>query len=282
MLGHHGPDRMTFHNSALARLVPDGNYRADDLARVEAALSDHQTLTFVRLPSGLYSASWARESRAATGYANVWVRDNIYVAFAHHVTGASHIATEVVEALIGFFTRDYHRFDDIISGAVDPQDVAIRPHVRFDGRPLCEIGEQRWAHAQNDALGYFLWLSLTLAASGALTPDENAVSVLTRLVRDFAAIRSWQDEDSGHWEEQRKVSASSIGTVVVGLEAFAALMRHSGEWRQACGPALGDLASSLAERPAGAQRTLPNECVQLASGKNRRYDAALLFLLFPQ
>jgi len=28
---------MTFHNSALARLVPDGNYRADDLARVEAA-----------------------------------------------------------------------------------------------------------------------------------------------------------------------------------------------------------------------------------------------------
>ena len=38
---------MTFHNSALGRLVPDGNYRADDLARVEAALSDHQTLTFL-------------------------------------------------------------------------------------------------------------------------------------------------------------------------------------------------------------------------------------------
>ena len=40
---------MTFHNSALVRLVPDGNYRAHDLARVEAALSDHQTLTFVSL-----------------------------------------------------------------------------------------------------------------------------------------------------------------------------------------------------------------------------------------
>ena len=156
---------MTFHNSALARLVPDGNYRADDLARVEAALSDHQTLTFVRLPSGLYSASSAGESIAATGYANVWVRDNIYVAFAHHLTGARHIATEVVEALIGFFTRYCHRFDDIISGAVDPQDVANRPHVRFDGRTLSEIGDQRWAHAQNDALGYFLWLSSTLAAS---------------------------------------------------------------------------------------------------------------------
>ena len=50
-----------------------GNYRADDLARVEAALSDHQTLTFVR-----------------------------------------------------------------------PQDVANRPHMRFDGRTLSEIGDQRW------------------------------------------------------------------------------------------------------------------------------------------
>ncbi len=94
------------------------------------------------------------------------MRDNIYVAFAHHAIGASHIATEVVRALIAFFGRYRHRFDDIISGAVDPQDVANRPHVRFDGGTLSEIGDQRWAHAQNDALGYFLWLSSTLAASG--------------------------------------------------------------------------------------------------------------------
>ena len=176
---------MTFHNSALARLVPDGNYRADDLARVEATLSDHQTLAFVRLPSGLYSASSAEESIAATGYANVWVRDNTYVALAHHATGARHIASEVVGVLIGFFSRYRHRFDDIISGAADPQDVANRPHVRFDGRTLSEIGDQRWAHAQNDALGYCLWLSSTLAANGVLKPDANAVWVLTRLVRYF-------------------------------------------------------------------------------------------------
>jgi hypothetical protein len=248
---------MTFHDSALARLVPDGNYRADDLARVEAALSDHQKLTFVRLPSGLYSASSAGESIAATGYANVWVRDNIYVAFAHHVTGARHIATEVVEALIGSFTRHCHRFDDIISDAVGPQDVANRPHVRFDGRTLS-----------------LLWLSSTLAASGALRPDANAVSVLTRLVRYFAAIRFWQDEDSGHWEEQRKVSASSIGTVVAGLEEFAALMRHSGEWRQACGPALGDLASSLAERVCVAPRllsSLRSGALRVRRRRPRRY-----------
>jgi hypothetical protein len=125
-------------------------------------------------------------------------------------------------------------------------------------------------------------LSSTLAASGALKPDANAVSVLTRFVRYFAAIRFWQDEDSGHWEEQRKVSASSIGTVVAGLEAFADLLRQHGEWWQACGLALDDLASSLAERGRQAlDAILPGECAQLVGSKNRRYDAALLFLLFP-
>ena len=144
------------------------------------------------------------------------------------------------------------------------QDVANRPHVRFDGHTLSEIGDQRWAHAQNDALGYFLWLSSTLAASGALKTDLNAVSVLTCLVRYFAAIRFWQDEDSGHWEEQRKVSASSIGTVVAGLEAFAGLLRQRRESRHACGPAVDDLASSLAERGRQAlDAILPGECAQL-------------------
>jgi len=71
-----GLNRMAFHNSALARLVPDGNYRAADLARIEAALTEHQTLTFVRLSSGLYSASSAGESIASAGYANVKVRDD--------------------------------------------------------------------------------------------------------------------------------------------------------------------------------------------------------------
>jgi len=197
---------MAFHNSALARLVPEGNYRAADLARISAALREHQTLRFVRQPSGLYSASSAGESISTTGYANVWVRDNVYVAFAHHVTGATHVATEVVRALMSFFSRYRHRFDDVISGAVDPQDVANRAHVRFDGRTVSEIGE-RWAHAQNDAIGYFLWLSSTLAANRALRRDAEAAAVLTRLVRYFKAIRFWQDEDSGHWEEQRKISA---------------------------------------------------------------------------
>ena len=46
-------------------------------------------------------------------------------------------------------------------------------------------------------------------------------SALARLVPDG----NYRAHDRGHWEEQRKVSASSIGTVVAGLEAFADLLR---------------------------------------------------------
>lgn len=72
--------------------------------------------------------------------------------------------------------------------------------------------------------------------------------MLTRLLHYLQAIRFWQHEDSGHWEEQRKVSASSIGTVVAGLEAFKALVRQRSEWRQQCGANVESLASDLAER----------------------------------
>ncbi len=41
--------------------------------------------------------------------------------------------------------------------------------------------------------------------------------MLSRFARYFAAVAYCKDEDSGHWEEQRKISASSIGVVVRAL-----------------------------------------------------------------
>lgn len=275
---------MVFRNPELAALVPRGGYRREDLARVESALDAHGTLSFVRLPSGLFPASSAGSSSAGSGYDNVWVRDNVYVAFAHFVSGDAPVATGVARALITFFHRHGHRFDAIVSGAADPDDVAQRPHVRFDGRTLTEIAGERWAHAQNDALGYVLWLIAALAAAGRLDPEPEAVSTVDRLLRYLSRIRFWEDEDSGHWEEGRKLSASSIGTVVAGLEALSALAGARGDaaWIRALGPGPVARAIELASRGRQALAAiLPHECAQLAPGKNRRYDAALLFLLYP-
>jgi hypothetical protein len=275
---------MRFHNPRLAALAPSGHYRTADLSRIEVELERNGTLTFARLPSGLFSASSAGESAASSGYANVWVRDNVYVAFAHQISTRTPVAAGVARALVTFFSRHRRRFEAIIAGEVDPEDVSRRPHVRFDGHSLEELSHERWSHAQNDALGYFVWLYARLARNRDVALDEPAVSTLALFPPYFAAIRFWQDQDSGHWEEARKISASSIGTVVAGLEALllVATERPDAFQREPFGSRLVSLTADLIERGRTAlDDILPHECAQLSPGQNRRYDAALLFLLFP-
>jgi GH15 family glucan-1,4-alpha-glucosidase len=266
---------LDFQNREIASLVKP-SYTADELSALREVLRRHGTLDFVRLPTGLFPASSAGESVEASGYGHVWVRDNVYVAYAHYVVGQTDIAAGVARALLEFFDRHRRRFEDIISGAVDPQTIAARPHVRFDGKGLSEIAE-RWPHAQNDALGYFLWLYAEMALHGALEPTERELSMLALFPHFFKAIEFWQDQDSGHWEEVRKISASSIGTVVAGLESLRRLLDV-----RASDPDLIPLTADLAERGRQAlAEILPNECVQISPSRNRRYDAALIFLLYP-
>lgn len=275
---------MLFQNSELSALIPNGRYSAETLARIERELRNHGTLTFVQLPSGLFSASSAGESIASSGYANVWVRDNVYVAYAHYVRGLTSVAAGVARALIKFFSDHRYRFEAIISGAVSPQEVAKRPHVRFDGHSLKEVSNEQWPHAQNDALGYFLWLYAILARDKCVPLDEEVVSTLALFPLYFEAIRFWQDDDSGHWEEVRKISATSIGTVVAGLDALLFLIRErpSVFERQTFGGSLVKLTADLLDRGRLAlEAILPHECAQLSPEKNRRYDASLLFLLYP-
>src|SRR5262249_21073492 len=126
--------KLQFQNPDLAALIPSEPYRAADLSRIESELRSHETLTFARLPSGLFPASSAGASIAATGYDRVWVRDNVYVAYAHHVSAQTPVAARVARVLIEFFDRYRRRFDDIISGDVNPRkDVSKRPHVRLRG-----------------------------------------------------------------------------------------------------------------------------------------------------
>jgi hypothetical protein len=238
------------HSAEIERLVRT-DYRRTDLDRLEAFLIERGVLQFRPLESGLYSA--VQTETTASGYQNVWVRDNVFVAHAHAANGRTEVAVAVVRALTKYFLKHLHRFDGIISGSVDRNDPMQRVNVRFDGNTLEEL-PQKWAHAQNDALGY------------------------------FQAIRFWQDEDSGHWEETRKVEASSIGVVTGGLNTLQAMLRGVDGLSQAFGSARIEnnirLAADLGERGKQAlDRILPAECVQ--PDKSRRYDAALLFLIYP-
>lgn len=271
-----------FHNVHLQRLLPAGDYGLGDVERIERALRVHGTLEFESLRTGVFPA--AAHADAAAGYANAWLRDNVYVAMAHHECGRSAVAARVANAFYDYFWKYRARFEAIISGAADANDAMRRPHVRFDGNRLEELRDQHWSHAQNDALGYSLWFLCALTRQRVLNLGPRAVATLSLFANYFSAIRFWQDEDSGHWEETRHRSASSIGTVVAGLRELHALVEERADEFSVFGGdgRLGDTTANLMQQGAAALAAiLPSECVQDERLKRRRYDAALVFLVEP-
>ena len=249
-------------------------YREEEVRALHEFLSAAGTLTFVPLPSGLYPA--ASLAPAESGYGSVWVRDNVQVAMAHAAAGENAVAATVLRGLATFLGTQRPKMEAIVEGRADPRAQEARPHVRFDGVRLAELPE-RWPHAQNDALGYFLWAYCRLAAEGHLVADGDLLSLLPLY---FGSIRYWEDEDSGHWEEARKVEASSIGPVVAGLKALRALEAGRGEKRSQ-GSSAAALDDLILEGERALTAILPAECVQPGPHKARAHDAALLFLVEP-
>jgi len=265
-----------------------GHYRRDDVRRITRHLERAGTFRFPALLTGLFPAAVAATPELDyTGYRNVWIRDNVHVAHHFHVLGEHDVAARTVAAIARFLHTQRARIDAIVAGHADPRDAMLRPHVRFDGTHLAELPE-RWAHAQNDALGYWLWLAALLAHRGRWSPAEEDVALIAALVRYFEAIRFWEDEDSGHWEEARKVEASSIGTATAGLAAAHDYLAAPGSsrrltrsMRSRAATAAGEARALVARGRAALASILPSECVQSEPSKRRRYDAALLFLVYP-
>lgn len=264
------------------------DYRLDDLRAILQHLTEHGTFHFPTLSTGLFSAALAHNQELEyTGYQNVWVRDNIHIAHHFAVLGESDRAVRVVSAITQFLHTQRGKLRNIITGRADPQQVMLRPHVRFDGERLAEVPEH-WAHAQNDAIGYWLWLACKLACAGHWRPTVKDLQLLANFVEYLAAIRFWQDEDSGHWEEARKIEASSIGAATAGLMSLREYFLTLASAQMPLGATKSFIdqtcrrAETLIDHGQTALRTiLPSECVQDDPGKRRRYDSALLFLIYP-
>ncbi len=272
---------LIIHSDKVSSLLRS-DYSPSDLERLEAFLFARGVLGFRPLATGLFPAADVDAATSESGYRNVWVRDNVFVAHALFVNGRVDEAVRVAQSLAEFFSKTGVRFDDIIAGRVDRDDPMNRVHVRFDGATLSELPE-RWPHAQNDALGYFVWLYSTLAAAGAIPLTGDGLALLAKFSAYFKAIRFWENEDSGHWEEISKISASSIGVVIGGLEAMKLLLETRGAGFES-GRIEADL-ELVADLASFGRRALddilPAECAQPEPQKRRRFDAALLFLVYP-
>lgn len=260
------------------------HYDPARLRQLRRFLERQGVFKMVPLRTHVFPAAVVTRSTSQSGYQHVWVRDNVHVSHALYVSGHVRAAAQTMSALMQFFARHRHRFEDIIQWRAKAADPMSRPHVRFNGATL-EESRETWAHAQNDALGIFLWMYCTLACEGVVKPHRKEVETLTLFPRYFEAIRYWADEDSGHWEEGRKIEASSIGAVVAGLaklRAFLSEARASGALSDRS-PQISDTFLSTLERRGRNElkRILPYECIQSSSAKKRRYDGALLFLIYP-
>jgi phosphorylase kinase alpha/beta subunit len=276
-------DTQSIQNRRIAGLL-HADYMAADLSVLRGFLEQKGVFIFQSFPNGLFPAA-AALSGDVSGYQYVWVRDNVHIAHAHYVCGDKATAGRTLSTLMRYFQKYANRFEDIIGDktktvATDPMN---RPHIRFDGGKLEEIS-QPWAHAQNDALGYFLWCYCKLAREGIVNHNENELECLAKFPLYFQAIEYWQDWDSGHWEETRKVSASSIGTVVAGLREFEILLEQKQLWSY---PVIsrhkltGDWLKHLRQHGVNAlHKILPCESIE-PEERYRRYDSALLFLIYP-
>jgi len=264
------------------------NYSNDTLLNVQALLKKQGTLSFESTTRELFPAAATADSEN-TGYKYVWVRDNIYVAYAHYIMGDRETTAKTLMGLMAYFQKFSFRFADIIENPELKEQVMKRPNIRFNGEALTEIDED-WEHAQNDALGYFLWLYCKLAkewgfASPLLSLAQEESATLLQFMRYFNAIRYWEDADSGHWEEGRKVSASSIGPVVAGLKALRAIILNGyidlSEQENPDDAAM--MMPLIRKGEAALDEILPWESRNLGgdSGIERRYDAALLYLIYP-
>lgn len=274
---------LIIHNEQLRnRIKSDSRYTLREIRDISTFLESKGTFDFSPLENGLFPAARVKKETEYTGYANVWVRDNIHIAHAHYVIGSIEIATKNANTLMTYFKKHRRRFMDAIESRQAPQDPMRRPHIRFDGHNLEEITNETWAHAQNDALGYFLWFYSRLANQQILEIHQEDVDMLALFALYFKTIRFWKDEDSGHWEETRKKGASSIGVVVAALREFQQLLRKTSfDCQYKNKPVTGLLEKLTTRGEKALRRILPSECIQRTSTKNRRYDAALLFLIYP-
>jgi phosphorylase kinase alpha/beta subunit len=272
------------HNQQVSRLIQT-DYKLNSFPIIVQLLSQKNVFNFPTLENGLFPAAALTSEQEYTGYNNVWVRDNIYLAYSHYVVGQSKVAIKAVNTLLAYFKKYQGRFEEIIGGRVNPDKVMERPQIRFDGSNLEEI-DQEWNHAQNDALGYFLWFYCKLAREKLIKPQPDDLEIIALFPFYFQVIRYWQDEDSGHWEEDRKIEASSIGVVIAGLKELKQLLTDTRlasqcKYKDKSESVTSEFLDELINQGTAAlNQILPSECIQPAP-QQRRYDAALLFLIYP-
>jgi GH15 family glucan-1,4-alpha-glucosidase len=209
-------------------------------------------------PTGLFLAS---SKNVETGYDKAWLRDNVYEALAFEYAGD----WKVVK-------KDYHTLLDIFDKHIDKINWAVtnKPfetwqfiHARYNPETLEEFWES-WGNKQHDAVGAVLFKLAEFEAKGkSMLRNRKDKRTVQTLIHYICNVEYWHDTDSGMWEENEEVHASSIGAVVAALK----------KWQEVGGMDVDQDAIDRGEK--ALQALLPRE------SETKFTDLALLSLIYP-
>ncbi|CAH0344083.1 glycoside hydrolase family 15 protein [Bacillus sp. CECT 9360] len=208
-------------------------------------------LDTMRLPNGAYTASVSQD------YNYVWIRDVVYtvLSFLH---SPCERYEKAYHSLFDLF-RNYEWKIDIHTKK-KPQHLYEFIHSRY-AKDLTELHVE-WGHAQNDAIGAFLWgVGEGVRHGKKVIRDEKDLQIVQKLVQYLDCLQYWQAKDNGMWEENMEVHASSIGACVAGLHAVKMLVDVDDD--------------SIHKGEETLRFMLPRE------SETKETDLALLSLIFP-
>jgi phosphorylase kinase alpha/beta subunit len=171
----------------------------------------------LKTKSGLFLAS---KKGVSTGYDKSWLRDNFYETIAFEVIGDWKTIEKTYDAILKIFLKYEEKIDWAIKEK--PKESYKRIHARFHPETFNEFWEE-WGNKQNDTIGAILYrigeLEINQKRSILKTPDH--IRIVNKLVRYLESIEYWKDPDSGVWEEDEELHASSVGACVAGLRSIS-------------------------------------------------------------
>lgn len=212
----------------------------------------------LRAPTGLFTAS---AHDVSTGYNKAWLRDIYFMTLGFKYTGEMDVVKDTAKALLKILAKHQEKITWAVNNK--PFETWQYIHARYDPETFEEYWEE-WGNKQHDAVGEVLYLIADCENGGHIVVEtEEEKSLVQMLINYLNAIEYWHDADSGIWEENQEVRASSIGSVVNAL-------RHASKLPYVTIP------EGMIKKGEDALRVLlPRETV------NRFCDLALLSLIFP-
>ncbi|WP_409303142.1 glycoside hydrolase family 15 protein [Peribacillus sp. SCS-155] len=169
----------------------------------------------MRLPNGAYTASTSQD------YSYVWIRDVVYTVLPFLHTPCERYE-KAYHSLLDLF-RNYEWKIDIHTKK-KPVFLFEFIHARYS-KDLTEIPVE-WGHAQNDAIGAFLWgIGEGISHGKKVIRDQKDLEIVQKLVHYLECLQYWQAKDNGMWEENMEIHASSVGACVAGLSAVKMLVQ---------------------------------------------------------